>query len=71
MAYGAPPTDKTPPERRTIRGRRVQALRKCLENEHAAEEAAAQRDRGEAGRTGASQKRAVICPKLEGGEGEG
>ena len=54
MAYGAPPTDKTPPERRTIRGRRVQALRKHLENEHAAEEAAAQRDRGEARRTGAS-----------------
>ena len=71
MAYGAPPTDKTPPERRTMRGCRVQASRKRLENEHAAEEAAAQRDRGDARRTGASQKRAVTWPELEDDESEG
>ena len=71
MAYGAPATDRIPPERRTIRGHRVQASRKRLENEHAVEEAAAQRDKGEARRTGASQKRAVIWPKLEDDESEG
>ena len=43
----------------------MQASRKRLENEHAAGEAAAQRDRGEARRTGASKKRAVIWPELE------
>ena len=46
-------------------------LFRSLENEHAAEEAAAQRDRGEARRTGASQKRVVIWPELEDDESEG
>ena len=51
LGLRSPPTDKTPPERRTIRGRHVQALRKRLENEHAAEEAA-----GTVGRQGGLER---------------
>ena len=49
----------------------MQASRKRLENEHAAAEATAQRDRGEARRAGTSQKRAVTWPELEDDESEG
>ena len=68
---GGPPADETRPERRAIRGCRVQSSRKRLENEEIAEEAAGGTSAGRQGGLEHHRKGAMDVSWLADEDGEG